>query len=39
VFQDPRDLRRHREVTRAALREQRAARRSQRLPGWARDVD
>jgi len=39
VFQDPRDLRRHREVTRAALREQRAARRSQRVPSWARDVD
>ena len=39
VFQDPRDLRHHRATTRAALREQRAARRAERLPRWARDVD
>lgn len=39
VFQDPRDLRRHRNTSRAALREQRAARRAERLPRWARDVD
>lgn len=39
VFQDPRDLRHHRATTRAALREQRAARRAGRLPRWARDVD
>lgn len=39
VFQDPRDLRHHRATTRATLREQRAARRAERLPRWARDVD
>ena len=39
VFQDPRDLRRHRATTRADLRAQRAARRAERLPLWARDVD
>lgn len=39
VFQDPRDLRHHRATTRAAVREQRAARRAERLPRWARDVD
>lgn len=39
VFQDPRDLRHHRATTRAVLREQRAARRAERLPRWARDVD
>jgi hypothetical protein len=39
VFDDPRDLRRQREVTRAGLRPERAARRAERLPRWARDVD
>jgi hypothetical protein len=39
VFQDPRDLRRHRATTRAELRAQRTARRTERLPLWARDVD
>ena len=39
VFQDPRDLRRHRATTRADLRAQRASRRAERLPRWARDVD
>jgi hypothetical protein len=39
VFQDPRDLRHHRTTTRAELRRQRAERRAERLPRWARDVD
>jgi hypothetical protein len=39
VFQDPRDLRHHRATTRAELRAQRTARRAERLPLWARDVD
>jgi hypothetical protein len=39
VFEDPRDLRHHRATTRAELRAQRTARRAERLPLWARDVD
>ncbi len=36
VFDNPRDARRHRVKTRASLREERQARRAERLPGWAR---
>ncbi len=39
VFGDPRQLRRERLATRGALREQRRARRSARLPAWARHLD
>jgi uncharacterized membrane protein YdfJ with MMPL/SSD domain len=39
VFESPRDLRRERHATRAALREQRRARQAVRRPTWARDVD
>lgn len=39
VFQAPRDLRHHRATTRAELRSRRAARRAERRPLWARDVD
>ena len=39
VCGDPRQLRRERLATRAALREQRRARRAARLPVWARHLD
>jgi hypothetical protein len=39
VFQDPRELRRERERTRASLRQERRARQAARRPAWARHVD
>lgn len=39
VFQDPRDLRRERERTRASLRQERRTRQAARRPVWARNVD
>ncbi len=39
VFQDPRELRRERERTRASLRQERRARQAARRPAWARHLD
>ena len=39
VFQDPRELRRERERTRASLRQERRARQAARRPAWARHED
>jgi cell division protein FtsL len=39
ILGDPRQLRRERDLTRAALRQQRRARQSARRPTWARHLD
>ncbi|WP_406830878.1 hypothetical protein ABEG17_18040 [Pedococcus sp. KACC 23699] len=39
IFDDPRQLRREREATRASLKQQRRARQASRRPAWARHLD